>query len=261
MFRLRFRTDSTARTKKGHPPQRTTGVARASSSQTIQVDPAWPILGRNSRMAIATSGTDKTVQTQNRRRMPESSGFSSSSPVAVRGSSAIPQIGQFPGASRMICGCIGQVHSVCSEAPPNVGRPEDRCPGLRQSSLWRHFFAPVRKVSVVKWLSQSRPGFADRSMCVARSNQHAAVESEGGASVCVGLLDRALFRGRGDEADREIGQGPAVFLEEPDGQDIADAQSRGVLLGMSSRAIPTGCAHERSSLGSPTRTNVFACFV
>ena len=30
----------------------------------------------------------------------------------MRGSSAMPQIGQFPGSSRTICGCIGQTYSV-----------------------------------------------------------------------------------------------------------------------------------------------------
>jgi hypothetical protein len=43
--------------------------------------------------------------------MSMSSGFLSSI-VTVRGSSAMPQIGQLPGASRTISGCIGQVHSV-----------------------------------------------------------------------------------------------------------------------------------------------------
>ena len=46
---------------------------------------------------------------QNRRVMSSSSGFGSSSAVIVRGSSAMPQIGQAPGASRTISGCIGQV--------------------------------------------------------------------------------------------------------------------------------------------------------
>ncbi len=40
------------------------------------------------------------------------SGFGPASTSTVRGSSAMPQIGQSPGASRTISGCIGQVHSV-----------------------------------------------------------------------------------------------------------------------------------------------------
>jgi hypothetical protein len=49
------------------------------------------------------------AEIQKRRRMSRSSGFSSGSAVATRGSSAMPQIGQCPGVSRTICGCIGQV--------------------------------------------------------------------------------------------------------------------------------------------------------
>src|SRR5687767_7156289 len=81
-----------------------------------------------------TSGTVSAVLTQKRRVMSVSSGLSSSS-VMVRGSSAMPQIGQLPGASRTISGCIGQVHSVFvagavtisgSSAMPHFGQ----APGL-----------------------------------------------------------------------------------------------------------------------------------
>ena len=44
--------------------------------------------------------------------MSRSSGFSSSAAVTVIGSSAMPQIGQEPGRSRTISGCMGQVHWV-----------------------------------------------------------------------------------------------------------------------------------------------------
>src|SRR5262249_10567809 len=47
-----------------------------------------------------------------RRDMSTSSGLTSALAVTVRGSSAIPQIGQLPGARRTISGCIGQTHSV-----------------------------------------------------------------------------------------------------------------------------------------------------
>ena len=49
---------------------------------------------------------------QNRRVKFSSSGFLSSSKVGMSGSSAIPQIGQLPGAGRRICGCIGHVYMV-----------------------------------------------------------------------------------------------------------------------------------------------------
>ena len=48
----------------------------------------------------------------NRRVMSTSSRLTGSSAVTVRGSSAIPQIGQVPGSLWTICGCIGQTHSV-----------------------------------------------------------------------------------------------------------------------------------------------------
>jgi hypothetical protein len=62
-------------------------------------------------MAMKTSGAESATPTQNRRCMLLSSGLSASA-VGVFGSSAMPQIGQLPGASRTICGCIGHVHST-----------------------------------------------------------------------------------------------------------------------------------------------------
>ena len=62
-------------------------------------------------MAITTSGTVSPALAQSRRRMSVSSGFSSSASWTARGSSAIPQMGQLPGASWTISGCIGQVHA------------------------------------------------------------------------------------------------------------------------------------------------------
>ena len=64
-----------------------------------------------------------------------SSGLASSSRVTVRGSSAMPQIGQAPGSARTISGCIGQTYSVFtsgaagaagSKAIPHLGH----APGL-----------------------------------------------------------------------------------------------------------------------------------
>ena len=53
-----------------------------------------------------------TMLARNLRSMSWSSGFSSPSADIVIGSRAIPQIGQAPGPSATICGCIGQVHFV-----------------------------------------------------------------------------------------------------------------------------------------------------
>ena len=55
------------------------------------------MLGNMSTMAIKNSGTLSTRLIQNRRDMSTSSGLAASSAVTVRGSSAMPQIGQLPG--------------------------------------------------------------------------------------------------------------------------------------------------------------------
>ncbi len=65
-------------------------------------------------MARRKRGAVRSKLPQKRRDMLSSSGFGSSSPLSdvVRGSSAMPQIGQLPGPRCMIWGCIGQVYSV-----------------------------------------------------------------------------------------------------------------------------------------------------
>jgi len=59
-------------------------------------------------IASITSGMVSTMPIQNLRARSRSS-LSSVSPVPAIGTSAMPQIGQSPGASRTTCGCIGQV--------------------------------------------------------------------------------------------------------------------------------------------------------
>ena len=113
MLVLRFRTDAHPRWKNGQPPHSTTGVA---SSNSIHGSPqfhrdAINACGQNMLpMAIASSGAVSARLIQNRRVMSRSSGLSSST-VTVRGSSAMPQIGQLPGSARTISGCMGQVYS------------------------------------------------------------------------------------------------------------------------------------------------------
>src|SRR5204863_4892536 len=53
-------------------------------------------------------------QTMNRRRMLTSSGLGEPSSDGTRGSSAIPQMGQEPGASRTTSGSMGHVYSIFS---------------------------------------------------------------------------------------------------------------------------------------------------
>src|SRR6185503_3514182 len=94
------------------PAQSTTGVARTSCTQAsvdIGINCCNGCPGMRSLMPSTNTGIVRTTATQNRRDMSRSSGFSSSSRVTTSGSRAIPQIGQLPGWSRMISGCIGQV--------------------------------------------------------------------------------------------------------------------------------------------------------
>jgi hypothetical protein len=107
MLRLRFRTDCAPRTKNGQPPQRTTGVASAASIHGWAAKPWEKNIAPIARMK---TGRVRTSETRKRRRRSTSSGFSWSSSDTVLGSSAMPQIGQLPGPSRTISGCMGQVH-------------------------------------------------------------------------------------------------------------------------------------------------------
>jgi hypothetical protein len=86
--------------------------------------------GISSETINASKGSERAKLIQNLLDMSASSGFVSS-PVASRGSRAIPQIGQLPGSERTISGCIGQVYSVrlagggiifCSSATPHFGQ-------------------------------------------------------------------------------------------------------------------------------------------
>src|SRR4029077_3891198 len=115
MFVERFTIEAQPRWKNGHPPHKTTGVAKISSIQGSQpfgkmCRPGTP--GSMSDMAIASKGAVGARLTQKRRVMSRNSGFSSSWAVAVRGSSAMPQMGQLPGPGRTISGCMGQVYST-----------------------------------------------------------------------------------------------------------------------------------------------------
>ena len=112
MLRFMVRNDFQPRTRNGQPLQRITGVARTSSAQRAVRSPIQAPMGRPSigPMAMTRSGTVSTAPTAKRRRKSTSSGFGPSSPVGTPfGSSAMPQIGQSPGPTCSIWGCIGQV--------------------------------------------------------------------------------------------------------------------------------------------------------
>ena len=142
MLRLRFSTDCQPRTKNGQPPHSTTGVDNANSNQCSGRGAMSPFTrsGKNSApIARTNTGSASAVLIQKRRVMSISSAFSSSAPVAVMGSSAMPHLGQEPGSSRTISGCIGQVYCVAaavrgtsgSSAMPHLGQLPG--PGWRTS--------------------------------------------------------------------------------------------------------------------------------
>ncbi len=108
MLGLAVRIEAMQRTKKGHAPHSTTGVASTSCAQLRTVA---GMAGTSDAPHIARTrvAADSGSVHQKRRRKSTSSGFSSGSAVGITGSSAMPQMGQLPGASRRICGCIGQV--------------------------------------------------------------------------------------------------------------------------------------------------------
>ena len=71
-------------------------------------------------IARTTTGSVSARLAQNRRVMSTSSGLASSSTVTVTGSSAMPQMGQSPGPSSTISGCMGQVYRVWVRGPGTV---------------------------------------------------------------------------------------------------------------------------------------------
>ena len=110
MLGERFLTESQPRRKNGAAAHRMIGVARANSMNEASGCPIQSLTGRstNSPMVRTISGMAAAALIHIRRVKSASSGLGP--PVGSIGSSAMPQIGQLPGASRTICGCIGQVH-------------------------------------------------------------------------------------------------------------------------------------------------------
>ena len=98
MLRLRFLNDAQPRSKNGQPPQSTTGVARANWSHIEARTGSGCQPNSSPPMARITSGTESAALIQKRRDMSISSGLGPSSSVGSTGSSAMPQIGQLPGA-------------------------------------------------------------------------------------------------------------------------------------------------------------------
>ena len=133
MFGERFRTERHPLTKKAHPHQRTTGVVRTSSIHfevCLGINSCRRRAGIIPPMAKNRTGSVSARPIQNfldRSRI--SWAACTSSVPASTGSRGIPQMGQSPGRSCLISGCIGQVYpwspgrtGTCSSAIPHFGQ-------------------------------------------------------------------------------------------------------------------------------------------
>src|SRR3954464_5585565 len=146
IFGLRLTSDVQKRSSNGHPHHSTTGVASASCNQfATECGIACATAGT----MCSSNGTVNASPIQKRRVMSRSSGFSSSAITDI-GSRAIPQMGQDPGSSRTISGCMGQVHFVFdgiggisgSSAMPHFGQAA----GLSETtsgSMGQIYFVPL----------------------------------------------------------------------------------------------------------------------
>ncbi len=126
MLSRRLTSEVPPRRKNGDPHHSTTGVASANCSQIAargEISASSAGFAKSAAMARATSGNDRATPTQNRRVISASSGLTVSVADGVVGSRAMPQIGQLPGLSRRICGCIGQVHWAPTAAGAGSSEP------------------------------------------------------------------------------------------------------------------------------------------
>ena len=112
MLRLRVTSDCQPRTKNGQPAHSTTGVAKRElhpvRQRRLDPDRAQP-----ARCAPISSTKTGSVSDQADPEPPRHVGEfgigSGCRPSTISGSSAMPQIGQEPGPTCRISGCIGQV--------------------------------------------------------------------------------------------------------------------------------------------------------
>src|SRR5579885_1743158 len=117
MLSDRLRTEAQPRSKNGQPAQRTAGVPSTSSIHIAACGPIerWTA-GKSPAISRTTTGTVSASPIQNRCVMSMSSALGPLSSLTPAGSSAMPQIGQLPGPSWRISGCIGQVYIVSLDA-------------------------------------------------------------------------------------------------------------------------------------------------
>ncbi|MCY1382350.1 hypothetical protein D9M69_703660 [compost metagenome] len=107
MLGLRFTTDCTPRTKNGQPAHSTMGTVSTSSIQLWVAISNQPRLWPDIASTVTTTVSGRVHQ--KRRWKSSSSGFPASSSAGMTGSSDMPHLGQLPGWSWRISGCIGQV--------------------------------------------------------------------------------------------------------------------------------------------------------
>ena len=120
MLGERFRSEAANRRQNGQAAHSTTGLAINSSTQpNAAPSQRWNGSPTSSPIDSTSSGTLSAALTTSRRVKSLSSGFGPGSAAGTTGSSAMPQIGQSPGASRTICGCIGQVYLVPAAGVPS----------------------------------------------------------------------------------------------------------------------------------------------
>ena len=131
MLKRRVRRESQARSKKGQPPQRTTGADAMSCSQASGRAPkrrvtGWP--GSMSAIDRLKTKSAGTKESQKRRVMFSSSGLRSSAsgiPPTASGSSAMPQMGQGTGDFSLTSGSIGHTQTTSA---PGAGTGGDSIP-------------------------------------------------------------------------------------------------------------------------------------
>ncbi len=154
---------------------------------------------------IASKGRVSKVLIHSRRVMLANSGLAAAA-VTVRGSSAMPQIGQAPGPSRTICGCMGQVYSVRSFGAAGCGCIQRHaalraCPRLRGEHLGMHGAGVLRGRGGLggrpNWYQGRRRGNRLRAVIFARTRLEfcpAALGTEVPGAACVLDRCRRLFR-------------------------------------------------------------------
>ena len=154
----------------------------------------------------ASIGTVIADDHQNRRVMSSSSGLLSSI-VTIRGSSAIPQIGQAPGASRTISGCIGHVHSVFVTGATSTGSSAIPHFGQAPGPFWRTS-GSIGQVYSRSMSAAVAGSTADRRERPQASRETARCNSDCRSSRSAPCSRRVRLLRRARSSSRRLGRGP-----------------------------------------------------